>query len=88
MQCQYCGKTIKDGSIFCPSCGEKIEGISVFIEKGKDEIESEGRIAVSDTYPSDDTFVTPEDNEMNSNAPKKIRSLRNVKQKQKKVRFF
>lgn len=40
MYCHNCGKLIKEGSIFCPSCGTKIDNISDFYGKEDDAAES------------------------------------------------
>lgn len=54
MQCNNCGKQIKDNSIFCPSCGTKILD-SLDFRKGKDrvEFESESYNSMFDLYSSD-----------------------------------
>ena len=95
MQCQHCGKSIKDGSIFCPSCGIKIEKESVVIDKTEEKtiIESEKQTEGFDSNYSDNPVVAPIDSEAsvsdtieNKNNKNKHKKPKNTKKR--KVLLF
>lgn len=91
MQCQHCGKSIKEGSIYCPSCGKKIEVTPVVFEKTeeqKKEIDTENELRVSHTYTSDDTVIASTNNDLSASDAKKNKKNNRKHKKSKKGKIF
>ena len=78
MQCQNCGRSIKDGSVFCPSCGTKIEFVPTKISLEEENRNNTGTDTMSSSkkqFSSEKTNVDFSKDEMKESGTKKQKKI-------------